>query len=846
MAYTPAKSPSRHAAHERGRSLPTAYPPPDSTLPGPLPPNSPWSHTRANTYREDKKLQRQRQGGGQPRQPQESIINHSSPAFTHPISAAMAKPTRLAPGAEQLQIFNDHQNDFLDQPAVCVSRAPMPSASSQMSPRKALQSSNGNVNAVFSRPSGFGKQNSPFKASGRASTSPLTPLKEHVNKMKNSISLQPPMGSMQTTDSMLKKQPMMSRFKTVYQKPVLEESMNYGKENVHPTIQPAPPASFSLDIESFYRKPQAKRALLEAAPIKESRTGKMTRFDTPIGETEMVLPPHDSFPAIVDDGQKPPHSYAVLIAMSILRSPQRRLTLSQIYKWISDTYSFYSASEASGWQNSIRHNLSLNKAFIKQERPKGDTGKGHYWAIEPGMESQFIKEKPARKAQNGVENVPIINMSSRIDPTPLEQTFFQDGLPAFSTPILPAQPMAYSQPSLPANPSMSAVPEVSSDATIPLSDNATPEEQAGKTNADGAVEHPYSPFPAEMHSSPPIPRHVDRSNTPPPVSRAPASSGARTHKRKFASMDDSGYISSLESSAMRPNQRLNSEADRPRIKRGRAEEEIARLRASSYDSPTKARSYGLIPPSSSPLRQANETSRMPPPLTPALKRRAPLMRPPPSVSPNTNLRLHRDEMKRMLDSPLRRASNLGEDMPFSPNFNLDHTLFFNDFIADGTDFDIFQDGSLDTSFFNLADNGSPIKRSAKRTRMDRTQSTSALGDITASASNRCVTSVPFLKAPDTFAIPYETPSKVFENMSSPSKYLQQSPIAARIASPTKEGRWNGSFNDFYTNVVEDENDENSGLDLLGGGFAKIGSIKPSVNAPRATKPPLGRSYSTRF
>jgi hypothetical protein len=203
-------------------------------------------------------------------------------------------------------------------------------------------------------------------------------------------------------------------------------------------------------------------------------------------------------------------------------------------------------------------------------------------------------------------------------------------------------------------------------------------------------------------------------------------------------------------------------------------------------------------------------------------------------------------MKRMLDSPLRRASNLGEDMPFSPNFNLDHTLFFNDFIAEGTNFDIFQDGTLDTSFFNLADNGSPIKRSAKRVRMDRTHSASALGDITASASNRCATAVPLLKAPDTFAIPYETPSKVFEVMSSPSKYLQQSPIAAKMAAPIKDGGWNGSFNDFFANVVEDENDENSGLDLLGGGFAKIGSIKPTSNAPRGSKPPLGRSYTTTF
>ncbi|KAI1879461.1 hypothetical protein JX265_002415 [Neoarthrinium moseri] len=759
----------------------------------------------------------------------------------------MAKPTRFASNAEPPLLI--YQDDFFEQTANTISRAPMPSVSRQLSPRRALQSSSGNVNGAFNPSHGLGKQMSPFKASGRATTSPLTPLKGHAtNSRMNAVALQPPAGNGLSTDSMQKKQPMMSRFKTVFQKPAMDESMGYGKENAHPTLYPAPPATFSLNLESYYQKPPTKRALLEAAPIKDSRPTKMARLDAESDETEIVLPPHDSFPAIVDDGQKPAHSYAVLIAMAILRSPQRRLTLSQIYKWISDSYSFYAASEASGWQNSIRHNLSLNKAFIKQERPKGDTGKGHYWAIEPGMEGQFIKEKPTRKSQNGAENISIMSMSTRVEVAVPDATIFQDGLPSLPTPILPAQPMMYPQSAAPimAPAPAPAAQEVSSDATIPLSDSITPEDQGGRVEPDSAADgHPYSPA---MHSSPPIPRHVNRSNTPPPVSRAPASSGARTHKRKFASMDDSGYISSLESSAMRPqgSRNLTSEADRPRIKRGRAEEEIARLRASSYDSPTKVRSYGLVPPSSSPFRHAHDSNQMPPPLTPALRKRAPILKPPPSVSPNTNLRLHRDEMKRMLDSPLRRASNLGDDMPFSPNFNLDHTLYFNEFVQDGTDFDIFQDGVLDTSFFNLADNGSPMKRSAKRVRLDRTHSASALADLTNSVSSKSITSAPFLKVPDTFPMPYETPSKVFEGMSSPSKFFQQSPIAAKSASPLKDSSWTGSLLDFgIAGFFEEENDENAGLDILKG-FEKIGSTKAANGPAKASKPALGRSHTSIF
>lgn len=614
-----------------------------------------------------------------------------------------------------------------------------------------------------------------------------------------------------------------------------------------------------------------KRPTMDAAPLKD-RSSKKQRVER---EEPFDLPDPQDMPSVHDDGSKPPQSYAELIGMAILRAPNRRLTLAQIYKWISDNFSFYKASET-GWQNSIRHNLSLNKNFVKQERPKDDPGKGNYWAIKPGEERPFLlgKKNPIRRITNP-------DGSQYMHGMPPEMGYRPSTAPAIGQFTLAPNPVKKMEPNK--NIDSAKFPdetELSSDGTIPASDPALQDdEKDDSTNMPPPAHMRSSPPPADIGSSPPPMISQPRKGTPPPVPRFPSTSRSGNRRQKFTGMNDSGYWSSIESSAARgAAHQVMSEADlaRPRIKKGRAEAEIARIRSSSIDSPSNDRPNITAPTShfesSSPLRDDN-------PLTPAVVFKRPA-KPPPSISPNTNLRNHRNRMRALLGTPAKLFSPVPETNSWSPAFNLgeDGSVSLTPYISPykakktpwkalentpeqnsnhvfNTAFDIF----IDAPEEDIAARGSPEKRSARRPSLARAATSAGiLADITGSAKGNNTMLAPPKDSPVSLSplsnkrrsprssAKLGSPLKRSYEPTSSAQDLDinwhQSALEVENVFPALEESKHASADLFGVNLASDGSEE--AIDIFQD-FGKIGQAPSSMpTVDRANGSPVKRSMAS--
>ncbi|CAO2604513.1 Forkhead box protein N2 [Lemmus lemmus] len=69
--------------------------------------------------------------------------------------------------------------------------------------------------------------------------------------------------------------------------------------------------------------------------------------------------------------------------MAIEHSPNKCLPVKEIYSWILDRFPYF-ATAPTGWKNSVRHNLSLNKCFQKVERSHGKVSIDKHHSVRSG------------------------------------------------------------------------------------------------------------------------------------------------------------------------------------------------------------------------------------------------------------------------------------------------------------------------------------------------------------------------------------------------------------------------------------------------------------------------------
>ncbi|KAK0673805.1 putative fork head protein 1 [Cercophora samala] len=114
---------------------------------------------------------------------------------------------------------------------------------------------------------------------------------------------------------------------------------------------------------------------------------------------------------------KPQYSYAQLITQAIISTPDHKCTLAGIYNFITTKYAYYRHQPASGWQNSIRHNLSLHKAFEKVARLSDEPGKGMKWQLVAENREEMIKQtwRVGRGGHRGASSNPSSPSSAQLN-----------------------------------------------------------------------------------------------------------------------------------------------------------------------------------------------------------------------------------------------------------------------------------------------------------------------------------------------------------------------------------------------------------------------------------------------
>uniref|UniRef100_A0A672K6C6 Forkhead box protein N3 n=2 Tax=Sinocyclocheilus grahami TaxID=75366 RepID=A0A672K6C6_SINGR len=127
--------------------------------------------------------------------------------------------------------------------------------------------------------------------------------------------------------------------------------------------------------------------LRSVSPLQDANGGREPS-SSPSSSPEPSEPPYH---LSTGPSRKPPYSFSCLIFMAIEDAPSKQLPVKDIYGWILEHFPYF-ASAPTGWKNSVRHNLSLNKCFKKVDKDRSQSiGKGSLWSIDPDYRHNLIQ-----------------------------------------------------------------------------------------------------------------------------------------------------------------------------------------------------------------------------------------------------------------------------------------------------------------------------------------------------------------------------------------------------------------------------------------------------------------------
>ncbi|MCJ1267343.1 hypothetical protein MMC22_007228 [Lobaria immixta] len=118
------------------------------------------------------------------------------------------------------------------------------------------------------------------------------------------------------------------------------------------------------------------------------------------------------------DGSAHVEPYAQLIYRALKSAPGHAMVLKEIYEWFELNTDKAKNAASKGWQNSIRHNLSMNGAFKKEDQiPSSDESKkGFIWVLEDSALREGVKSTTRYRKHNSTKKVGKVEA-----PAPLRQ-----------------------------------------------------------------------------------------------------------------------------------------------------------------------------------------------------------------------------------------------------------------------------------------------------------------------------------------------------------------------------------------------------------------------------------------